>query len=103
MKMAGRHKVCANPHCAELAPCPKHSRPKNAPWSKDRDRQQQHRFRLSVLNRDNWTCTRCGHHDTTGKSLVAHHVRDGYEQNAGVTRCNRLANDCHGKVDANAR
>lgn len=94
-----RQHVCSQPGCPELAPCPKHSRPKNASWSKDRDPKAQRFFRHNVLTRDNYTCTRCGHHDPTGRDLQAHHIKPGYEMNAGTTLCTT----CHRAVDAHAR
>lgn len=95
-----RVKVCAwiGPHgetCPELAPCEKHARPRNAPWSTDRDRGQQRAFRAAVLARDGQRCVRC--QATT--DLVAHHVLPGYNPSAGVTLCRA----CHRAVDANAR
>ena len=81
--------------CHNLTPCPVHSRPRNAPWSKDRDRKAQHEFRKAVLARDGYRCTRCA---STGP-LVAHHVRPGYDVSAGVTLCE----SCHRSVDSKAR
>lgn len=98
--MTQRTKTC--PHitrdghsCPNLAPCEQHSRPKNAPWSKDRDPSTQARFRQATLARDGYTCTRCGHVDKTGRTLDAHHVTP----DRGVTLCNA----CHVEVDPNAR
>lgn len=95
-----RVKVC--PHidrhgrsCPHLMPCEKHARPANATWSPNRDRQAQHRFRTAVLERDRYTCQRCGE----TRDLVAHHVLPGDDPSAGVTLCR----PCHRIVDANAR
>jgi hypothetical protein len=88
-------RVCAVVGCPELQPCPTHSRPANARWSKDRDGAAQNRFRAAVLARDGHRCTRCG---STWK-LAAHHVRPGYDVECGVTLCGR----CHGQVDKYAR
>lgn len=90
-----RLKVCSTPGCPNLQPCPKHSRPRNAPWTNDRDHAAQGRFRKAVLTRDNHACTRCGSSD----QLVAHHIRPGYEPSAGITLCHH----CHRTIDANAR
>lgn len=81
--------------CPNLAPCPTHSRPKNAPWSNGRNRQDQERFRRAVLARDGWRCTRCA----SRTQLVAHHVRPGYDVSDGITLCE----DCHREVDHHAR
>jgi 5-methylcytosine-specific restriction endonuclease McrA len=90
-----RVKVCSTPGCPNLAPCPRHSRPTNAPWSKGRDRQAQHAFRQAVLQRDGHRCTRCG----TTLDLVAHHVKPGYHPSAGITLCRA----CHQAIDTHAR
>lgn len=95
---------CPHVDCPNLKPCPTHpDRPRNAHWSKDRDRAAQARFRKAVLARDGNQCTRCGHYDPTGKSLIAHHDTPGYDPSCGRTLCNRNANDCHGAIDAHAR
>ena len=31
------------------------------------------RIRKQALKRDNYTCCRCGHHNSTGKGLTVHH------------------------------
>jgi 5-methylcytosine-specific restriction endonuclease McrA len=99
--MAARTKPCSHidrngRSCPHLQPCELHpGRPKNAPWSPDRDTTQQGEFRRAVLERDKHRCTRCG---STWK-LVAHHVKPGYDVSCGVTLCGR----CHGIVDRNAR
>lgn len=92
-------RVCPQPGCPELQPCPTHARPKNASWSRDRDRGQQNGFRQRVLARDNWTCTRCAFHSPTGKDLIAHHVKPGYSTHCGQTLCTT----CHREIDTNAR
>lgn len=97
-------RVCPRPGCPELVGpegvCALgHGRPNNATWTNGRDRSKQHHFRLAVLNRDNNTCRRCGHHDPTTKQLVAHHVQPGYDKNAGLTLCH----NCHATIDKNAR
>jgi 5-methylcytosine-specific restriction endonuclease McrA len=101
---AKRTRVCSHIDrsgrgCPNLQPCPVHARPANARWSRDRDPAAQARFRRAVLKRDQFTCTRCGHHDRTGRTLVAHHVRPGYATADGRTLCD----SCHRAVDSNAR
>jgi 5-methylcytosine-specific restriction endonuclease McrA len=81
--------------CPNLAPCPEHTRPRNQPWSKDRNTTTQGRERKATLQRDGYTCQRCGHHDPTGRNLDAHH--------ATPTRLITLCNACHVEVDPNAR
>ena len=85
--------------CHNLTPCPVHSRPRNASWSKDRDRKAQHEFRKATLQRDGYRCRRCGHHDPSGKTLDAHHVTP----TEGMTLCNSKANGCHAAHDKHAR
>ena len=93
-------RVCAVHGCPNPQPCPDHpGRPRNATWTRDRPRAAQHAFRTAVLARDNHTCRRCGHHDPTGKTLVAHHDRPGYTPDCGRTLCQ----PCHRKVDTHAR
>jgi 5-methylcytosine-specific restriction endonuclease McrA len=89
--------ICPRVGCPEIRPCPieGHERPKNAPWSKDRDRAQQHNERKATLQRDDYRCTRCGHHDPTGRQLDAHHVSPHH----AVTLCN----PCHVAIDPSAR
>jgi hypothetical protein len=94
-----RVKVCPRVGCPSLMPCETHSRPANASWSKDRNRQQQHKFRTATLTNDGYTCTRCGHHDPSGKTLDAHHV----SPTLGTTLCNSKANGCHSARDVSAR
>lgn len=81
--------------CPNLAPCEKHSRPANAPWTKGRNSTQQGRDRRNTLRRDNHTCQRCGRVDITGKNLDAHHVTP--------TQLVTLCNSCHVEIDSNAR
>lgn len=95
-------RVCSVAGCPHLRPCPlpEHApRDRNAPWSKDRDRKSQREFREAVLARDMFTCTRCGHHDVSGKTLVAHHDKPGYHVSAGRTLCT----PCHKEIDTHAR
>lgn len=100
-------RACAR--CGTIGPddgnnnCPKHRRPKNAHWSKNRDRGKQAAFRKAVLARDNHTC-QCGHHDPTGRTLRACHLialADGgsYDPANGVTRCE----GCDRDTDPHAR
>lgn len=64
----------------------------------DKTRPGQSEFREMVLERDNYTCQICGHHDPCGEFLVAHHVDpvacnpiESMDVDNGVTLCN----DCH--------
>jgi 5-methylcytosine-specific restriction endonuclease McrA len=96
-----RQHVCSRPGCPSLIPCPRHGRKPGANWTANRtpDRAAQARFRKAVLERDNYTCTRCGHHDPTGRDLHAHHVRPGYTLDCGQTACI----PCHVAIDSSAR
>jgi hypothetical protein len=86
--------------CPNLTPCELHPpRDRNAPWSQGRDSTEQGRFRRATLARDNFTCTRCGLYDPTGKKLDAHHV----SPERGQTLCNSKGNGCHAAVDGKAR
>jgi 5-methylcytosine-specific restriction endonuclease McrA len=100
-------RACATPGCPELVnaqnPCPQHGRPLNAHWSSDRDRGAQQRFRDAVLARDDWTCQKCGHVDHSGRTLEAHHLRPGYDIEAGVTVCSSSVRGCHKALDPSAR
>lgn len=111
--MSKRTHVC--PHidkhgrgCPNLQPCPIHTRARSAPWSKHRpagDRARQHKLRQVVLERDRFTCTRCGHHDPSGRTLQVHHLRatDDYRPEHATTLCTRAAAGCHAAVDPSAR
>lgn len=79
--------------------CLAHTRDRNAKWSSDRAGAEQHRFRKATLERDRFTCQRCGLHDPTGRKLDAHHVTPTH----GTTLCNSKGNGCHAQVDAHAR
>lgn len=94
--------------CPNLTPCPTHARDRNAPWSSHRPpehRARQHELRQQVLKRDHFTCTRCGHHDPTGKTLQVHHLRttDDYRAEHATTLCTKAANGCHAALDHWAR
>jgi hypothetical protein len=88
--------VCGTPSPARR--CPRHAKDRNArnaPRSPNRDRTLQARFRRLVLARDGHACTRCG----SRHKLDAHHIRPGYDIDAGITLCNA----CHTEVDSHAR
>jgi hypothetical protein len=90
--------ACSAPGCGIPSPnrrCPRHTKPRNAPRSPNRDRTLQARFRRLVLARDGHACTRCG----SRHKLDAHHIRPGYDIDAGITLCN----SCHVEVDSHAR
>jgi 5-methylcytosine-specific restriction endonuclease McrA len=93
--------------CPELVnrdnPCPTHGRPVNASWSTDRDRSAQQGSADAVLARDHFTCQKCGHVDTSGQTLEAHHLRPGYDIEAGLTVCSSSVRGCHKALDPSAR
>lgn len=95
--------VCSRPGCWQLQPCAVHGG-RHTGWSPGRDRSAQRRFRIAVLKRDDYTCVDCGHHDPTGRSLRAAHLRPlheggGYDLSEGVTRCQK----CDRATDPHAR
>jgi 5-methylcytosine-specific restriction protein A len=63
--MARAAKVCTDPSCPNLQPCPVHER---RPWAGSRRRERlrirsgsrQQKLRTFVLHRDDFTCHRCG-------------------------------------------
>lgn len=87
--------VCSTPGCPNLEPCPLHSRPRNARWSRDRDGKEHHRFRARVMRRAGGVCERCH----IARAVVAHHVRPGYDVEDGLALCD----ECHRELDVNAR
>jgi hypothetical protein len=89
-----RFHVCSTPGCPELAPCPQHSRPANAPWSQ-RDRDAQEWFRTQLFFRSGGICERC--HQAPASQ--AHHVRPGDDPEHGLALCD----DCHRALDNKAR
>lgn len=92
--MTRRTHVCATPGCPNLAPCPEHSRPRNARWSRDRDGAAQNRFAKALRRRSRGLCERCGR-----PGRVAHHDRAGYDPSCGRWLCDA----CHRALDTNAR
>lgn len=85
--------------CPNLTPCPIHARDRNRSWSPQRDRAAQARLRAAALQRDGFTCTRCPHHDPTGRTLHVHHVRPGMRLEDVITVCR----PCHRSIDTHAR
>ena len=82
----GKHKTPRAHLCRSCATSRNLSSPKYLAW------------REAVLAGDDWTCQVCGHLDTTGQSLQAHHVENWRRQihkrylvSNGVTLCK----DCH--------
>lgn len=52
--------------------------------SNSRTSTPEHRaFRRAVLERDDYTCQRCGHHDPTGRTVQADHIEN--VANGGAT------------------
>lgn len=60
-----------------------------------RDTAAQNRFARAVKKRDSHACQRCG----AQHELIAHHLRPGYDVDAGITLCR----PCHREVDSHAR
>ena len=90
-----RSHVCSQPGCPQLAPCPTHSRRRDAHWSDDRDDRAQAFFRKAVMFRSGGTCERC----RAAPATQAHHVRPGYDPDGGLALCD----DCHMALDDKAR
>lgn len=60
----------------------------------DYSRPGQKQWREMVLERDNYTCQKCGFHSPTGKGLVAHHMEpviqnpiESMDVDIGITLC----------------
>ena len=88
--------VCSTPGCPNLAPCEVHSRPKNAPWSKDRDHAAHLALRRQLIKQSGPICQRCGWNaPKTGQGLEMHHW--------SAERVSLLCSDCHKEVDSHAR
>lgn len=88
--------VCAEPGCPNIAPCPDHTRPRNAPWSNDRDHKAHLTQRRQLIKQHGPICERCGWTtDRTGKGLHMHHVSQHHVQ--------LLCQPCHRAVDKHAR
>jgi hypothetical protein len=90
-----REHVCSTPGCPELTPCPKHSRPRDASWSVERDHRAQSWFRKQVMARSGGLCERC----QRAPAAVAHHVKPGDDADCGLALCDA----CHAAVDDKAR
>jgi hypothetical protein len=90
-----RQHVCSRPGCPNLTPCPTHGRPRNARWSHERSSRGQHRFRAAVMRRSGGVCERC----RRAPAVVAHHVRPGDDEAAGLALCDA----CHMALDDKAR
>ena len=96
-------KACLD--CGALSPnrrCPQHTRTNGTSWNGQRDRTAQARFRTQVLARDGGQCvytTPNGDRCTATSDLQAHHIRPGYDLDAGVTLCRTH----HRTVDPKAR
>jgi predicted restriction endonuclease len=88
----------------DQARCPRHRNGSTnaTSWNGQRDRTAQARFRRQVLDRDGHQCvytTPDGRRCTTTSPLQAHHVRPGYDLDAGVTLCRTH----HRLIDPKAR
>jgi predicted restriction endonuclease len=70
--------ICPKPGCPAIAPCPTHGRNKNAPWSPNRNRASQARFRDQVLANAGNRCQAIDHGERCNvigpRNLTAHHV-----------------------------
>jgi hypothetical protein len=96
--------VCATPGCANYAPCPDHSRPANASWSKDRDHKAHSRLRRQVIQQRGPHCERCGWTTTpNGAGLEMHHVGPKDTPADVILVCGKQANGCHAALDTHAR
>jgi 5-methylcytosine-specific restriction endonuclease McrA len=69
-------------------------------WASAAHRQQRKR----VLERDDYTCVRCGHHDETGTTLIADHVL-GIDEPRTFTdaELQTLCRRCSGRKDGGRR
>lgn len=88
--MSRTQKVCTQPGCPVLQPCPTHT-PK--PWALSNRRAtlppHWERIRRAVFKRDRYKCVDCAHHDRTGRTLECDHIgdRDDHSLPNLATRC----------------
>jgi len=95
--LAGQNQGEARLYCSGgcKTACPTYRQKKiQRGYSQGTSREMQPTFRKQVLERDNWTCQRCG---ATDKTLHAHHILpysisyDSMHVDDGITLCK----DCH--------
>lgn len=97
-----RTHVCSHPGCGHLSPCPVHSRPASAPWSKHRQpgegrqRAELKRARIALVGRE--ACEVCGSTDR----VVLHHER-GVQLVPKLEHTKLLCHEHHRAVDHWAR
>jgi len=103
-------RICPGCSAIVVGSCPKGCRPGGKRTTPRRSRNQKvwgsaahRRQRPRILERDDFTCQRCGHRDETGSTLIADHI-DGIDD-ADPTRAYRdeelqtLCRGCSGKKD----
>jgi 5-methylcytosine-specific restriction endonuclease McrA len=95
--------ACSAPGCGIPSPnrrCPRHTKPRNAPRSPNRDRTLQARMRRAVLQRDGWRCMDCGStHDLRCCHITPLSQGGSYAPENGITRCG----PCDRRTDPYAR
>ena len=62
-------------------------------WARRNLPANWHTLRTQTLARDHWTCTECGHHDPTGRTLECDHIGD--RDNHDPVNLRTLCQRCH--------
>jgi predicted restriction endonuclease len=90
--------VCSEPGCPSFATnrgrCAAHQTTHPNGSRSGRDLVAHNRWARAVKKRDGYRCQRCG----TTHDLQAHHIRPGYDLDAGITLCR----EHHAAVDPHA-